>query len=79
MTVAYFPGCSAGSTGRELAESTEAVFEELGIALVEIPDWNCCGATSASVLSSDLSLKLNARNLRQAAALEAFATSSPTR
>jgi heterodisulfide reductase subunit B len=69
MTLAYFPGCSAASTGRELAQSTEALLEALDIALVEIPDWNCCGATSAGVISPRLSLELNARNLRQAAQL----------
>ena len=45
MTIAYFPGCSAVSTGRELAESTEALMEALGLALVEIPDWNCWAST----------------------------------
>ena len=71
MTLAYFPGCSAASTGKELAESTEALMEALDFALVEIPDWNCCGATSAGVLSPRLNVELNARNLRQAAQLGA--------
>lgn len=71
MTIAYFPGCSAASTGREFAESTEALCEALGLALVTIPDWNCCGASSASVLSPHLSAALNARNLQQALALDA--------
>lgn len=69
MTLAYFPGCSAASTGREFAQSTEALLEALDIALVEIPDWNCCGASSAGVLNPRLSVELNARNLRQAALL----------
>ena len=71
MTLAYFPGCSAASTGREFAQSTEALMEALGLGLVEVPDWNCCGATSASVLSPRLAVELNARNLRQAALLGA--------
>jgi heterodisulfide reductase subunit B len=71
LTIAYFPGCSAASTGREFAESTEALCEALGLALVEIPDWNCCGATSAGVLSPHMSAALNSRNLKQAAALDA--------
>ena len=71
MTLAYFPGCSAASTGREFAESTEALCEALGLALVEIPDWNCCGASSAGVLSPHLNAALNSRNLKQAAALDA--------
>jgi heterodisulfide reductase subunit B len=71
MTLGYFPGCSGASTGREFAESTEALMEELGVSLVEIPDWNCCGSTSAAVLDPQLTVKLNARNLIQAAALQA--------
>jgi heterodisulfide reductase subunit B len=71
MTLAYFPGCSAASTGREFAESTEALCAALGLALVTIPDWNCCGATSAGVLSPHLNSALNSRNLRQAAGLNA--------
>lgn len=71
MTIAYFPGCSMSSTGREFGESTEALCAALGLALVEIPDWNCCGATSAGVLSPHLNATLNSRNLKQAAALGA--------
>jgi len=69
MTIAYFPGCSAAGTGREFHESTTALCEALGLALVEIPDWNCCGATSAAVLSPHLNVALNSRNLKQALAL----------
>lgn len=71
MTLAYFPGCTLSSTGREFGESVEALCEELGLALVEIPDWNCCGASSASILSPHLNVALNARNLKQAVALDA--------
>ncbi len=40
-----------------------AVCRALGIELVEIPDWNCCGATSAHSLNHELSIALPARNL----------------
>lgn len=63
MKYAYFPGCSLESTGREFGESTELVAEALDIELVEIPDWNCCGATSAHNLDHTLSIALPARNL----------------
>ncbi|MCE5199966.1 MAG: CoB--CoM heterodisulfide reductase iron-sulfur subunit B family protein [Armatimonadota bacterium] len=63
MKYAYFPGCSLESTGREFGESTHLVADELGIELVEIPDWNCCGATSAHNLDHRLSVALPARNL----------------
>jgi len=45
MKYGFFPGCSyKGAAGYK--ESTEAVCRLLGIELVEIQDWNCCGATS---------------------------------
>jgi heterodisulfide reductase subunit B len=60
---AYFPGCSQHSTGLEYGLSTEAVFHHLGAELVELPDWNCCGASSAHALSHTLAIALPARNL----------------
>ncbi len=45
MRLAYFPGCVSKSTGKEMDVSTRAVCSALGIALEELEDWNCCGAT----------------------------------
>ena len=39
------------------------VAEALGIELEEIPDWNCCGATSGHALDHRLSVALPARSL----------------
>lgn len=39
------------------------VCEELGIELEEIPDWSCCGATSAHVTNDKLAVALGVRNL----------------
>ena len=44
---AFYPGCTLHSTGVEFGVSTELVCEALGLEMVEIPDWNCCGASSA--------------------------------
>jgi len=63
MRYAYFPGCSLHSTAKEYEHSTQAVCRAFGVELVEIPDWNCCGATSAHSLNHDLSVALPARNL----------------
>jgi len=60
---AYFPGCSLHSTAHEYDESTKAVCKKLGVELVEIPDWNCCGATSAHSTSHLMGVALPARNL----------------
>ncbi|MBW2091690.1 MAG: CoB--CoM heterodisulfide reductase iron-sulfur subunit B family protein [Deltaproteobacteria bacterium] len=50
-------------TARDYEESVEAVADLLEIKLVELPDWNCCGATSGHSLSHRLTLNLAARNL----------------
>jgi heterodisulfide reductase subunit B len=63
MKFSYYPGCSLHSTGKEYEESTEVVCQALGIELVEIPDWNCCGASAAHSLNHQLSIQLNSRNL----------------
>ena len=63
MKYAYFPGCSLESSAKEFGESTELTAEALGIELVEIPDWNCCGATSGHALDHTLSVALPARSL----------------
>jgi heterodisulfide reductase subunit B len=64
---AYYPGCSLHATAREYDDSARAVLSGLGHELVELEDWNCCGATSAHSLRSDLALLLPARNLALAA------------
>lgn len=51
------------STGLEYGLSTRAVFKHLGLQLVELPGWNCCGASSAHTLDHFLALALPARNL----------------
>ncbi len=60
---AYYPGCSLHATAREYGLSARAVCEALGIELREVPDWNCCGASSAHASSHLLSTALAARNL----------------
>ncbi len=64
MKFAYYPGCSLKSIAPEYAISCEAVSKALGIELVEIPDWNCCGAMDAIyAYNPSLSFSLSARNL----------------
>lgn len=64
MKLAYYPGCSLHGMAKEYDISTRAVCEELGMELEEVPDWNCCGATSAHSFDRELSLLLPARNLK---------------
>lgn len=64
MKFAYYPGCSLHGTAREYDVSTKAVCNALGIELEEVPDWNCCGATSAHSIDRKLAQLLPARNLK---------------
>lgn len=66
MKYAYYPGCSLHSTSKEYDLSTRAVCRELGIELEEIPDWNCCGATSGHATNKELGLALPLRDLAKA-------------
>jgi len=68
VSYTFYPGCSLHSTGVEYGASTRAVFRHLGLELDELPDWNCCGASSAHALSHALALTLPARNLALAQA-----------
>ena len=43
--------------------------QRLGIELVEIPDWNCCGASSAHMTNHEVGVRLPMRNLLLAAEL----------
>jgi heterodisulfide reductase subunit B len=68
MKIGYYPGCSLLGSSREFDESVRAVAQAIGLELVEVPDWNCCGASSAHVLDHKLSLALPAKILAQAEA-----------
>jgi heterodisulfide reductase subunit B len=63
MDIAYYPGCSLHGIAREYERSAALVCRRLGIRLVEVEDWNCCGATAAHSLDRELTLGLSARNL----------------
>ena len=63
MKIGYFPGCSLGGTAKEFDISLRAVMKALGVELVEIDDWSCCGASSAHASSHLLAVSLPARNL----------------
>jgi succinate dehydrogenase / fumarate reductase cytochrome b subunit len=66
MRYAYYPGCVAKSSARELYESTGAVANKLGIDLVELTSASCCGAGVMSDGDPFLSMILNARTFTMA-------------
>jgi heterodisulfide reductase subunit B len=59
----YYPGCSLHGTGRHCQESLFAVFDAFNLDLRELPDWNCCGATTYMSVDEHQALALGARNL----------------
>lgn len=69
MRLAYYPGCSARGTCRELHGATVKVCERLGLDLVELESASCTGSREIRAADRDLFLALNARILAQAAAL----------
>jgi heterodisulfide reductase subunit B len=66
MRFAYFPGCSLSSSGYDYHLSLKYVTKALGIDLVEVKDWVCCGASSAHATSHLLSIALPVLNLSHA-------------
>ena len=62
-TFAYYPGCSLETMATSYHMSAVEVAERLDVSLVEIDDWNCCGATAYSHVDELLAEVLCARNL----------------
>jgi len=63
MEYTYYPGCSLEASAKGYDESVRFVFKALGQELVELEDWNCCGATYYMSTKETISLVISARNL----------------
>jgi succinate dehydrogenase / fumarate reductase cytochrome b subunit len=63
---AYYPGCLASLSAKELDTSTRAVAARLEVELVDMPSFTCCGAGDIHEAKPDYYLHLNARILGQA-------------
>ncbi len=63
MKVAYYPGCVAQESGKELDMATRAVAPRLGIELQDFPSFSCCGSGFIDESNYALNTALNARNL----------------
>jgi heterodisulfide reductase subunit B len=61
MKLGYFPGCSLKGMARAYDESTKIVAEGFGIELMEVDDFNCCGALEAKGSNEKISYMLPAR------------------
>ncbi len=62
-TVAYYPGCALEGTGHAYNKSTKAIGRKLGLNLVEVDNWNCCGAMEVKNIDPDIQNFLSARVL----------------
>jgi heterodisulfide reductase subunit B len=59
----YFPGCSLATTAKENNQSLIECCRKMGINLIELADWNCCGSSSAHSINHRLAFDLACRNL----------------
>src|SRR5438105_9831517 len=66
--VAYYKGCLASLSARELDTSTQALAPRVGLELVELESVTCCGAGDIHEAEPDYYLHLNARILAYAEA-----------
>ncbi|TKB26905.1 disulfide reductase [Desulfopila sp. IMCC35006] len=67
MKLSYYPGCSLEGTALDYDHSVREICAKLAVELVDIPDWNCCGASSAHMTDHEIGLRLPMRNLLLAA------------
>ncbi|MCI4372918.1 MAG: CoB--CoM heterodisulfide reductase iron-sulfur subunit B family protein [Thermoplasmata archaeon] len=63
MKLAYYPGCVAQESGKELDMATRWVAKAVGIELVSFPSFSCCGSGFMDEANEVLNIALNARNL----------------
>ena len=63
MKYAFFPGCVLEGAAKENYIATTAVAKALGIELVEIPGWTCCGASHVQDVDDLAATAINARNI----------------
>lgn len=63
MKYAFFPGCVLKGAAAEAYTSMSKVCEKIGIELVEIENWTCCGASHAQGVNDLAALAVNARNI----------------
>ena len=66
--VAYYKGCLASLSAKELDTSTQALAPLVGLELIELESVTCCGAGDIQEAEPDYYLHLNARILAYGAA-----------
>ena len=69
MKVAYYPGCATHGLSKDVDIATRKVAQLLGIELVEVPDWNCCGGGFLDEYDEYAQAALSLRNLSKVESL----------
>lgn len=59
MTYSYYPGCTLKDRAKEMDAYARASARALGIELVELPAWQCCGAVYPQA-SDEIATRLSA-------------------
>jgi len=73
-SVAYYPGCALEGTAQAYDRSTKALGKALGLDLVEVENWNCCGAMEVKNIDPKLQTYLSSRVMSIAAEEMGFDT-----
>ncbi len=63
ITYAYYPGCVAQESGKELDNATKFIAGKLGINLIPMPEASCCGGGVIDGFDKNLKLFINGRTL----------------
>jgi heterodisulfide reductase subunit B len=56
MEIPYYPGCTLNTKAKGFDNSARASAREVGLELVELEEWNCCGATFPLLVDNLLDL-----------------------
>jgi heterodisulfide reductase subunit B len=65
--VAYYPGCALEGAAHAYDRSTRTLGKELGLELVDVENWNCCGAMEVKNIDPKLQTYLSSRVMSIAA------------
>ena len=62
-SIGYYPGCALRGSSHEYDVSVRAVARLMGMELLELDDWSCCGASAAHCTNRKLAVCLSLRNM----------------
>ena len=68
MRLAYYPGCTLASKAKAFDQTARWVAQKLGIELVALPEWQCCGGLVPQVTDAVMGLLAPIRILADAQA-----------